>query len=163
MPYFIDGTVLSHLINYQENSNFHFYCNINHSKKIVSLLSIFFKTGFETMSEVKSIIKPHFHRLFRSFLYPSLYPTFFELKRSETYFPEGSRSPLLLRSAQNRVSSFHFDRCLANVPRTFSTPEPRAPLPKTRVFSVFTSSIHFKLMNERSDKAYALSDLSLWT
>lgn len=39
-----------------------------------------------------------------------------------------------LRSVQYRGSTFHFGRCWANVPRTFSTPGPRAPSPAFFIF-----------------------------
>ena len=51
-----------------------------------------------------------------------------------------------LRSAQNR-----------------GPPDLVRPCRKPKVFSYYTSSIHFRLMKESSDKAYALSELSLWT
>ena len=56
-----------------------------------------------------------------------------------------SRSSIVsasLRSVQYRGSTFHFGRCWANVPRTFSTPGPRAPSP---AFFIFWTLIYIRV------------------
>ena len=47
--------------------------------------------------------------------------------RTHAWNPHGFEVSASLRSVQSRGSTFHFGRCWANVPRTFSTPGRRAP------------------------------------
>ena len=79
----------------------------------------------------------------RALEYKNRYPfgyLFFCIR--DTSVSQSSIVSASLRSVQYRGSTFHFGRCWANVPRTFSTPGPRAPSP---AFFIFWTLIYIRV------------------